>query len=114
MIIECGSKDYIMDDNGKHNAMTTEKPEKKPDVAHRYHPGLSGNKSRPGSMVELRGGIKVSKKPRGPGKTLATWSSQDCLHHRWGSYFILCLRIGLQWNQKGLLQSVKIIKGSNG
>ena len=59
--------------------------EKHPVVPHSHHSGLTSAISRPGSMMELRGRIKVSKKPRGPGKTLATWSSQDSLHHRWGS-----------------------------
>ena len=75
-----------MEDRGKDSTMTTTavSPQKRDCVSHLYHPGLASNISRPGSMMELRGGIKMSKKPRGPGKTLATWSSQDSLHHRWG------------------------------
>ncbi len=53
--------------------------------------------SRPGSMMELGSGIKMTRKPRGPGKTLATWSSQDCLHHRLGSSLLF------EWGDDGIL-----------
>ena len=78
-----------MEGKGEDITMTTTvaDQQKHPGISYPHHSGLKSAISRPGSMMELRGGIKVSKKPRGPGKTLATWSSQDSLHHRWGSYF---------------------------
>ena len=81
--------------------------EKRRGVPRPHLSGLTTNISRPGSMTELRGGIKMSKKPRGPGKTLATWSSQDSLHHRWDLIFDSGLEIHFSLAVIRLFQKVK-------
>ena len=84
MIVELVPREVTLKAGARDRTMTTVyNAEKYHIVPHSHHFGLSPTVSRPGSMKELTGGIRMSKKPRGTGKTLATWSSQDSLHHRW-------------------------------